>query len=327
MIVKNTNQIKGYIGINADFNYSVLETHLQWAEESYIPDLLGQTLYDKLIFFVDHDPDSSYQVQDFARIAYFEKLDEKVSRIICNVAVFDWLSVAGVSISDIGLQRLEGEMGGMTRKSAYQYQEKDAKEFFRKKGFNAMDKALQYIMQNIAQFQEFTVSETYQNMYSVLIPTLKIFEKYYNLGGSYLLYIKLAPYIREAELFDIVPAIGKPLCDLIKSNFNELHIQNLLPELRSAICYKAIARGIEATSINILEDGARLIVRDSTNSNMEKTNLPELKNLVAMAEITGDKYIGLLCQNIRADLSKYPQYVDSRISPLDVTDCKMIPLF
>jgi len=321
MIVE-LSEIRKYVSINASFDFVVLQPQLEWAEETYIPDLLGLKLYDKLLAYcVDATSVAS------EKRSYYNTLKDKVSRIICNIAVFDWLSVAGVSISDIGLQRLEGEMGGLTRKSAFQYQERDAKEYFRRKGFNSMDVALQYIILNLSQFDEFKSSETYSDLKGDIIPDLKCFEKHYHIGGSYLLFIKLKPFIREASLFDVVPVIGNVLYKRIVTEMTEPDIKTLLPELRSAIAYKAIARGIQATSINFVDDGARMIVKDSTNSNFEKSSIPELKNLIIMAEMTGDKYLGLLCSYIRAFSVKYPEFMDNRITTIDVSDKKFIPLY
>lgn len=312
MIVTNTEAVRKYVGISADFDIAFLTSHLEWAEESYIPGLLGIDLYNKLLEYV-----ASKGEDEFESNKYYEQLTIKVSRVICNIAVFDWLSVAGVSISDIGLHRIESEMGGSTRKSAFQYQEKDAKEFYRRKGFNSMDAVLQYIIANIDEFEEFKTSDNYKELQGDIIPDLKTFEKQYYIGNSYLLFIKLKPYIREAELFDLVPVIGTEFYNEIKSDLAKEDINKLLPELRSSIAYKAIARGIAATSINIVDDGARLIVKDSSSSNIEKITVPDLKNLTKTMSDTGDKYLGMLCENIRANIDKYPKYIDNRIKPID----------
>ncbi|MFZ4414185.1 MAG: DUF6712 family protein [Bacteroidales bacterium] len=322
-MVINTTEIKKHISVNADFDEKVLQPHLDWAEESYIPDLLGVDLYNKLLAYID-----SNTSVDVGKRPHYEKLKSKIIRVIVHIAAFDWMSVAGVSITDIGLQRIEGEMQGLTKKSAYQYQELNAKEFFRKKGFNSMDSVLNYIVLNITQFEEFKTSETYENISSDIIPDIKCFEKYYAIGNSMLLFMKLKPYIRESAYFTLCPVIGKELFIRIKNDFNtDNDIKELLPEVRTVLANMAIARGIEATSINFLDDGARLIVKDSTNGNFEKTNRPDLTAVIAAAAKTADEYLGLLCQNISANLDKYPEYVDARITPIDNTDRKFVSFY
>jgi len=322
-MVINTTEIKKHIGVNADFDEKVLQPHLDWAEESYIPDLLGVDLYNKLLAYID-----SNTSVDVEKRPHYEKLKSKVIRVIVHIAAFDWMSVAGVSITDIGLQRIEGEMHGLTRKSAYQYQELNAKEFFRKKGFNSMDSVLNYIVLNITQFEEFKTSETYQNISSDIIPDIKCFEKYYAIGNSMLLFMKLKPFLREASYFDLVPVIGRDLFMRIKSDFNtDDDIIELLPEVRCALANMAIARGIEALSISFTDDGARLIVKDSTNGNFEKSGKTEVKPLAAAAKKTAEEYLGLLCQNIRTNLDKYPEYIDARITPIDNTNRKFVSFY
>lgn len=317
-MIDNTVTLRKYVGINADFDFKVIKPHLEWAEETYIPDLLGTELYDALKSYYEDNNSQN------ANADAYEILLEKTQRAIANIGVFDWISVGSVNISDIGLQRLEGEMGGLTRKSAFQYQERDAKEYHRRKGFNSLDAVLSYIMLDISKFEEFKTSENYAEMQGSIIPNLKIFEKHYHIGGSYLMFIKLKPFIREAVLFDIIPAIGEGLYERIINNIDNTDIKELLPELRSAIAYKAIARGIETTSVNITEDGARLILKDSVNQNFEKTEKPDMKSHIEVASKGGDRFIGLLCENIRSHSDKYPEYVDMRITPIDNTDRKFI---
>jgi len=55
--------------------------------------------------------------------------------------------------------------------------------------------------------------------------------------------------------------------------------------------------------------------------------LPDLKAVSDKAHKTGDSYIGMLCRNIRANIAKYPLYVDARLQQLDISQNKMIPLF
>jgi len=323
--VKDTSEIQKFIGINADFNFEVLKPHLDWAQECYLPDLLG-ALYDKLVYVSNY----GYSQQELPRKPLFDVLFDKVNSVIVHIAIFDWLSIAGISLSDIGLHRLESEMGGTIRKSAYQYQELSAKEFYRKRGFNAMDSVLKYVVQNITTFTEFNTSESFKNLTTAIIPNTAIFNKHYNIGGSMLLFMKLKPFIHDAEVFDIIPAIGNALFENTKANINSTqgsYVSFVIPAMRSALANLAIARGIEASSINLVDDGARLIVRDSFNSNIESITKPDLSKLIVDARNTGEKYVGLLCSNIRANSNQFPSFIDSRISPIDNTDKKLLTFY
>jgi hypothetical protein len=323
--IQDTSEIQKFIGINADFNFDILKPHLNWAQESYLPDLLG-ALYDKLVYVSNY----GYSQQDLTQKPVFDVLFDKVNSVIVHIAVFDWLSIAGISLSDIGLHRLESEMGGTTRKSAYQYQELSAKEFYRKRGFNAMDNVLKYVIQNITIFTEFLTSESYKNLTTDIIPNTTIFNKHYNIGGSMLLFMKLKPFIHDAEVFDIIPAIGNTLFENTKANVNATqgsYATLIIPAMRRALANLAIARGIEACSINLVEDGARLIVRDSFNSNIETISKPDLSKLIAVCRNTGENYLGLLCSNIRANINQFPSFIDSRTAPLDNTDKKLLTFY
>ena len=318
----DTTEIRKYIGVSVDFDCSVLTPHLNWANDTYLSEILGLDLMNKLISFNEDDTDI-----EALRIPFFTTLNSKVNEMLIQIAMFDWMHISGVTISELGLQRIEGEISGTTRKSAFHYQEKNAIEYFRNKGFNAMDSVLNYIISNIIQFDEFKTAAIYSELNGSIIPNVKVFNSCYNINGSTLLFIKLKQFIREAELFDIAQSIGNPLLNRIKTSLDNVDIKALLPELRNAIAYKAIARGIETSSINIADDGARLVLRASTRDNIEVSSKPELVSLINSANETGDKYIGLLCKNIRANKSKYPEYIDARIVPIDISQSKMIPLF
>ncbi len=318
----DTTEIRKHIGVSVDFDCSVLTPHLNCANDTYLSEILGLDLMNKLISFNEDDTDI-----ETLRIPFLTTLNSKVNEMLIQIAMFDWMHISGVSISELGLQRIEGEISGTTRKSAFHYQEKNAIEYFRNKGFNAMDSVLNYIISNIIQFDEFKTATIYSELNGSIIPNVKVLNSCYNINGSTLLFIKLKQFIREAELFDIAPSIGSPLLNRIKSSLDNVDIIALLPELRNAIAYKAIAKGIETSSINIADDGARLVLRASTRDNIEVSSKPELAALINSANETGDKYIGLLCKNIRANKSKYPEYIDARIVPIDISQSKMIPLF
>ncbi len=318
-------EIKKHISLSVDFDFSVLQPHLDWAYRTYIPNLLGADLLALLIKYLAAPTDITIVTAD--RAPFFAALNSLVNEVVIQIAMFDWLSIASISFSEVGLQRIEGDISGLSRKSAYQYQEKNAKEYFRRKGFNALDAVLNYVIENLVQFDEFKTAEIYADILGEVIPNVINFNKCFNINNSTLLFIKLKQFIREAELFDIAPSIGLVFYNTIKASLDSDDIKALLPELRNAIAYKAIARGIETTSINIAEDGARLIVKASSRENMEVTSKPELNAIIASANNTGDNYIGLLCKNIRANLSKYPDYVDARLVQADISKSKMIPFY
>ena len=318
----DTTEIRKHIRVSVDFDCSVLTPHLNWANDTYLSEILGMDLMNKLISF--NEDDTNIEV---LRIPFFTTLNSKINEMLIQIAMFDWMHISGVTISELGLQRIEGEISGVTRKSAFHYQEKNAIEYFRNKGFNAMDLVLNYIISNIIQFDEFKTAAIYSELNGSIIPNVKVFNSCYNINSSTLLFIKLKQFIREAELFDIAPSIGTPLLNRIKTSLDNVDIIALLPELRNAIAYKAIAKGIETSSINIADDGARLVLRASTRDNIEVSSKPELEALINSANETGDKYIGLLCKNIRANKTKYPEYIDARIVPIDISQSKMIPLF
>ena len=325
-MVINTADLRKYIGINTDFDFNVLKTHLEWAEETYIQDLIGIDLYNK----INENLLNGYSAQDEYLIPFFATLTEKINRVISNIAMFDWLSIAGVSISDIGLHRIEGEMGGSTRKSAYQYQEVSAREFYRKRGFNSMDALLKYIMQYIAHFPEFETSISYKELSSDFITSASVFNKHYPIGDSMLLFMKLKPFIKEAEIFDLTPVVGSAF--VVQAKFCMIYPTGsyqevAFPLIRSALAYLAISRGIELCSINLIEDGARLVVKDSTNGNFEKTSKPDLKKIIKDTRTTGENYLGMLCEYLRANITTYPSFVDSRIAPIDNTGRKIVSFY
>ncbi len=315
-------EIKKYANVGDDFDINVLTPHLTWATNTYVPYVLGYDLTQGLKYYLQSPVNYTAQQK-----AYYDILNTMLNEMIIKIAMFDWMAISGVSISELGLKRIEGEISGMTRKSAFQYQEKNAKEYFRNKGFNAMDAVLKFLMGCFTVLTEFTTSPAYADLHGSIIPDTSTFNKYYDIGGSMLLFMRLSQYIREAELFDIVPCIGNAFYQRIKANIGTTDIITLLPELRSAIAYKAIARGIEATSINIAEDGARLILKESNRDNIEVSTKPNLSSLIKSANASGDNYIGLFCRNIRANQSKYPEYIDSRVSPLDITNRKFVPFY
>jgi hypothetical protein len=309
-------EIKKYISVNVTTNFNTIKPYIETAEAEYIKKLVGDDQYDELV---------EYYVHHVAAEERMDNLLTLVQKALINLAYFRGFPILIVKIGDGGVYRNETEK----QKGPYKYQELGLREMFKTDGFNGLDAVLEYLETNIEIFPLFKASDNYTVFKGSFINTTSEFEEQYKIGNSRIVFLKLKKFIKQAEDFNIIPAIGRAYFDELKEEIAENNISEenipVIEFIRAAVANHAIARGVTQIGISITDNGIFYQTAtggqfDYKNENLLKPD--EVNALFKNARDTGDSYLALLKDFLHENIADYATYAAS--SAYDSTNASHI---
>lgn len=319
MLFKSITEIKEYLSVSKDLAFDKIKPYIESAERDFILKLLGKEQYAELQTHYD-EPGEDEKLKALLQL---------VQTALINLAFYRGFSFLSVKISDQGFQRVEGDKF----KGLFMNQEKNLKETFKVDGHNSLDRVLEYLEDNIADFEKFKLSANYTIRKNALIPDTATFDAIYDINNSRLVFLKLRRFMKQVEDLDLLPVIGAPLLTRIKTELAkdepDEKITALVPALREPIAYLSIARGIKELRMNITDNGVFFESKDSTSDDAFKSKAISDNVALVTAEqagVTGLQYMEILKDILKSTLEDYPEYIGSAPATVrrDNTDKKTI---
>jgi len=270
-----TAELKTYIGfLYASNNFNNIATDINLAEEE-IKEIIGTPVYN---LAHDHYYSDNYNSEDSGSGsasgsgsgsgsgASNDLLDELIGRIRLPVALLAYKSFsenADLSHEDTGRKiKIDPE----NEKPAFEWMlERDDAATLRKANKN-IDRLIAFLEEHEDSISEWKNSEAQQTARSLFINTAKQFNEYYPIDNSRMFYIKILPFIKEAERVSVKPVITPDLFDEIK---NEIKSDNLsttntdiLEYIRYALSLQSMFIAVKRLAIEVLPES---LVRDYIN--------------------------------------------------------------
>lgn len=307
---EKAEEIKKYLPVTVVVSFGTIKPFIDIAEMAYLKPLIGSELYAKLQTFYTNQSSGSTSGDADVNEAYTELL--KLSqRAIINLAYYRGFSTLNTTITDDGFQRAESDR----YKTLYKYQEDEIKAQFKTDGFNTLDDILQHLEDNLEYYPEFEESENYLEVKEMLIPSTKVFDKYYNIGKSRLVFLKLQQFIMQAEDFEIKKTLGASLYAYVKAEIikdePEEKATNLLTYIRKALAYFAVAYGINELGVNITDKMVYFESSEPNTANSTKKSPVSDNKLEVMANKashTANLYLEDLKQYLITNAATYTTY-------------------
>jgi hypothetical protein len=184
-----------------------------------------------------------------------------------------------LTIANMGIVQQSDTQGTSVSVDAWRYKHHYWKAM--KKADQMLDRAIQYINDNLSDFSLYTAnSHLFQN---TLITTLDDFQKYVDLNDSYRTFIKLLPFIRKAERQYLVNEISRAQLDDLHTkrkadNLSDLETE-LLEKSQEVIANAALMNALPRLSI-LLDNGNAFMV-----SSMEGMNTKEVRHDSAITDL------------------------------------------
>jgi hypothetical protein len=135
--------------------------------------------------------------------------DKKLLRLAqrANILLAFWYDYAelNVLIGDSGFKRQESE----NTKTPYKYQEKQLRDGWKTKGFNALDDLLCFLETNISEYDDYRLSENYTQNRKAIIQNTEQVNSIYFINRSRLTYLRLKPHFKIVEDTILAPRLGE----------------------------------------------------------------------------------------------------------------------
>ena len=269
------------------------------ADEIYLKPLLGSELVAQAEAIYESDEPTDTELLFLSLMKTAE----------LNLAMFYDFQELNIRITDQGFQRQNTE----NFTSAYKYQEDALRKSFQNKGFNALDRILDFLETNIETFPAYTSSPAYVNVKNRFVRSPKEVNEVFFINSSRLVFLRLWPIFTELEETLIPHILGSALYSDTKAAFEsgETSIgSTTVEELRircvRLIVLKAIAQLARQTG-EITNRGLYFSATSGGDGN--ETNVPATfersANLATNAEQSAINYSAALTAFIQLYLPDY----------------------
>lgn len=224
-------QFKNLLGfVDADISFRRMKSSVQAATDEIV-DIIGQTTYDT--FFTGDDVNNSNP----------EFLDLVQYAVALN-AYRIYAPTADVAVTNNGRKIRQDDH----EVSAFKHQIDSNDEGLENLYYRHLDRLLKYMALNSKPINQ--KKYKHENLF---VPSLSVFEDYFNIGASFFLYLNLLPGLRECENEEIISRIGKTLFDdkpaLLLSD------PELVELIQKACVFHALTWGIKRLNVKLFPAG------------------------------------------------------------------------
>ncbi len=320
-VIKTIDELVKYVEAGSLTEIATVMPSIRTAERRHLVPILGDDQYAQLIELYN---DTSNTLSDTEQ-NLLDLCQEAVANIAMGVAV----TRLAVTISDSGVRRSESD----TLKSAFQYQEKNVRESFAQAGFDTLEDLLAFLDANKAAFTAWANSPAFKEYKQYFIPSAVEFSKHYQIRQSRLVYLTVAPIMRNVENFALRDIIGKPLFTALKAgqmagNLSDDYKALLNDYICPGVAFHTIAKGMMQRSLDLTENGVSisLIGRTLSIETKEQGVIEKFQAIITELKAEGDETFKRLGEELAANPDKYPDFVAPAERPslmtINNTQCK-----
>lgn len=326
MFFKDIDDLKKVITVNKSFSFSEIDIYLQDVDRLVLKRYLGktflaavQTVFNDASAFKDV-PAPHKELIDYLRVAS------------ANLALVKWIPSGQVSIDSSGIRINTSE----NLKTAFPWQIKNLERAVTERGYNALEDALEYLEDNIANaaFETYKASDEFKENNYLFVPSSREFAKHCSLlQTSRINYHKIRSVIKKVEDFEVKAVLLPDFFAEIKTTLQsgeplgEL-AQTIVDMLKPAIVNLSVHRAIGELAVTLNADG--LLVFDNKSANettgYEQAPTAALSRIGQAALFDGNNYLKAAADYLEANKDDYPtfkndaQYIDPEEDETDIND-------
>ena len=311
---------KQLIIVSSSLSFEKMNPALIDAWEMFFVPLLGPELCNKIVGISD---------ESFSRnnvTGEGEKEDEWLlsacRRAVVNLAMWYDFDELNTRITDMGHQRQESD----SFKSTYKYQEDNLRSGYKAKGFNALDRILDFLHENINLYTEFKTQPAYIKMNTDIVRTTEQVNDVYDIGRSRIVFLRLRPHLSFVENQILRPAIGGELFKILHTwliNMPEdsdlaIKIDNLRILCGKYVIMMAIKRLLQETG-SITDRGLYFttISGGDGNISVQPVSADRVAVQLQMADTDAQHYLADVMACIKSDFPSYFTVSSQRIFDID----------
>jgi len=308
-LIKTIQDIQKYVAVANSLTLPGLVPDINDVEENVIIPHIGSAFYVEI--------EAAYQ--GGSPTAPQQLVIDRLQECVSNLSVAQYLDVIQVSISDSGVTRDESG----NSKTAYKYQLEAAKEQFVRKGWLALENLLSFLEPTKDTYTTWRDSPEYTVNKKLIISSAEMFDAYYAINRSRLLYHAMRHLLKQVEEMELEDVLGSDLLDEIKAELlvagvsadNQLLLDKFI---YAAVANLAIVRGLGDMIVKLDVNGAVVYDKLSMKGEgpFEQDNIAPLDRISAKkfnVQNVGAKYLDRLkiYLNTNASATKYAAYFTS----------------
>ena len=195
----NISDVKLHIGgtVNKNLSLDAMKVFLSSASETFIIPKIGRAQFD---FLVQDTPSPALTAKQLIALGVLKSA-------IAWFAIYEYVQVGDVQLSDAGLVRVEGEH----TRTAYKYQTQNYRRNCLRQGWQQIEQLLEIFDQNASDFTLYEASEECANNNRHLLRYAKDFERCSSRRLDRVTYEFLLSYIEDVEEFWVRENLGAAL--------------------------------------------------------------------------------------------------------------------
>lgn len=305
MSILQEDDFKAAVPVFESMAWGIILPSVEQAEEDYLKPILGTTEYDNLVTASGSLPYAG------TTLALYNKLKAPLAQISAYLAAPD----LDVNLSTHGFTVHKDE----TSAPASQKRVEQFRLSQLRKAMSGFDRLLAWLEANKATYTDWAAGEGYTELKQGFVNTTAEFNAVVDIAGSRHLFMRLRPYRRKVEQYELKSYLGADLYDEIKTEIEAGSIsadnQALLPFIHEAVCNRAIAKGILPLNLQIDERGHLVqgIQESHTMKMQQHAKDAHLDTMVKQYNAEADAFFEKIRSylNANASASKYAVYFNS----------------
>lgn len=305
-IITTIDEVKQYVEVAKTLNFLTIKPSLTTVQGRILKKHLGEPLYKRLC-----DAYAAADNKVSGMEANLIELTTLCQSAVTNIATSILLSRLSINVSESGVGRLETA----TLKTAFQYQEVNAKESYKSAGFDALEDAISYLEANKSEFPEWVNSPAYIDYTRFFIRSADQFSEQYNIQQSRLSFMAVRYIMKRVEDFQIRAVTGVQLFNKLKY---ELKIDSLTEQNKMilndyiipATALLTIATGVWERAVDISEHGVTVALRGGSENNelRQPASFSRQQKLADQLTAAGNDYLSKLGTELFENADLYPDF-------------------
>lgn len=309
---EDSDELKKFIPVSAALSFEKVESSLNDAFSLFIVPLFGDKLAKRFQRIYD----------ELATDQADRLLLEECQRAIANLAFWYNYTELNIRITDQGFQRQEAE----NFKSTYKYQEDQLRAAFKNKGFNAIDRMIDFLDKHQEDFPEYAESPAYAFRAKAIVRTTSEVDEIYFINNSHLIFLRLKPFFKIVEETVLQPVLGIDLYNSLLSSIEKgdkelgnTTVEELRIRCAQFVILKAVAMLIRSTG-SLTDRGLyfkQLVPDKNGNEYQQPVELEQAITMAANVELTAKSYHDLLLTFVEQKLPDFFKGRQSRVFDRD----------
>lgn len=237
----DSDELNKFIPVSAALSFKSVESSLEDAFRLFALPLFGQELSDEIQSFYDNADATQLQLDLLA----------ECQRAVANLAFWYNYTELNIRITDQGMQRQESDG---SYKQTYKYQEDLLRSSFKNKGFNALDRMIEFLELHQDAFSSYALSPACARRQHAIVRSTKEVDSIYFINNSHLIFLRLMPVFKIIEETALQPILGTELYTKLtkallegEKNIGSTTTEELRSRCAAFVIFKSIAELIRST--------------------------------------------------------------------------------